>query len=629
MASGSLRRVLFGERLPTHLAIHQRLQKILALPVFASDAISSSAYAVEEILHTLVLLAGAAALLHATWVAGGIALLFIIVAISYRQTIMAYPNGGGAYIVAKDNLGTLPGLIAAASLLTDYVLTVAVSISAGVAAIVSVWPLELVHHRVALCLLFIAIITLANLRGAKESGKLFAPPVYLFVGSVLLMVIIGGIRLLLHGAPTGLGAAMPGVPLTQLTQSITLLIFLRAFASGCAALTGIEAISNGIPAFRPPEAKNAATTLVWMTVICVVLFMGITILSQVFHIMPDMKLVPTETVLSKLGTAVYGRGFLYLILQASTAAILVLAANTSFADFPRLSSILARDKFAPRQLSNLGDRLVFANGILVLGIFSAVLVIAFHGITDRLIPLYAIGVFVSFTLSQSGMVIHWLRLQTPGWHMKVAVNAIGAFATAVVLIVVAAAKFSSGAWIVLLVIPLLVLVFRKINQHYEELATALTTRYNYEMPYSVRHAVLVLVPGVHRGVVKAVLYARALSPDFEAVHVEIDPKDTPSVLERWNELHLPVALTILKSPWRSLTEPLINYIHTIKAEKHVDLVTVILPEFATTRWWHRFLHNQTGLLLKIALMFEPDVVVVNVRYHISKEQEHKHRLTRG
>lgn len=617
MTTETLRRVLLGQRLPTDRAIHQRLQKILALPVFASDAISSSAYATEEILIALITMAGIGALNHASWVAASIALLFVIVVISYRQTIVAYPNGGGAYIVAKDNLGTVPGLVAAAALLTDYVLTVAVSIAAGVSAIISAVPV-LVGYREAICLFFIAFITVANLRGAKESGKLFAPPVYLFIGSVLLMVVLGSVRLFFHDiTPTPL----PADESMTLTQSITLLVFVRAFASGCAALTGIEAISNGIPAFKPPESKNAATTLVWMALFCIILFLGITICTQMLHITPD----PTarETVLSRLGAAIYGRGFLYYFLQLSTAAILILAANTSFADFPRLFSILARDKFAPRQLANLGDRLVFANGIIILGMLSAVLVITFRGETHLLLPLYAVGVFMSFTLSQSGMIIHWMRLQTPRWRMKAVVNAVGALATGVVMIVLASVKFTHGAWIVLLVIPIIVLSFRKVHHHYEELATALTTRYNYKMPYSVCHAVVVLVPGVHRGVVKAVLYARTLSKDIDAVHVEIDPKDTPDILERWNELCLPAPLTIVKSPWRSLTEPLISYIRTIKLEKHVDLVTVILPEFATTRWWHRFLHNQSGLLLKFALMFEPDVVVTNVRYHILREKEPK------
>jgi len=602
----ALRRFVFGEPLPTARAIHERLPKTLALPVFASDAISSSAYATEEILLALVL-AGSGALRFSTGVAAAITLLFAIVAISYRQTVLAYPSGGGAYIVARENLGLLPGLIAAAALLTDYVLTVAVSIAAGAAALISAVP-GLAAQREAICLIFIAFITLANLRGARESGRIFAGPVYLFVGSAALLILVGAVRLAQGGAPP----AQP-VALAAAAQPVTIFLILRAFASGCAALTGIEAIANGVPAFRPPESRNAAATLMAMAAICISIFLGITLFAQLFHIVPDLS--GHETVVSKLGRAVFGTGLLYFILQAATAAILVLAANTSFADFPRLSSILARDRLAPRQLANLGDRLVFSNGIVLLGAFSAGLIVLFHGLTHRLIPLYAIGVFISFTLSQAGMVRHWQRLRTRGWHLKAAINALGAIATAVVLVVVASVKFIHGAWIVLVVIPLLILGFRKIAQHYRDLGRALSLE-GYEVPRVLRHAVLVLVPGLNRGVVPALLYARTIAPQLEAVFVEIDPAETSRLQQRWNQLDLGIPLTVLKSPWRSLTGPIIQYVRTLRAEKHVELVTVIIPEFATTRWWHKLLHNQAGLMLKIALMFEPGVVVTNVRYRL-------------
>ena len=604
----SLRRFLIGERLPTARAIHERLPKFLALPVFGSDPISSSAYATEEILLALVI-AGAAGLQYSLAVSLAIAALFTMVVISYRQTVEAYPSGGGAYIVAHDNLGVLPGLLAAGALLTDYVLTVAVSVSAGIAAIISALP-TLEPHRVLLCVAAILVITLANLRGARESAGLFAPPVYLFVGIVVTMIATGTIRALLGDV-----RPMETVELALVSHPVTAFLLIRAFASGCAALTGIEAVSNGIPAFKPPESKNAATTLAWMGGICLALFVGITALSRLYHVVP----VPHghETVLSMLGRSVFGGGILYLALQAATAGVLILAANTSFADFPRLSSILARDGFAPRQLANLGDRLVFSNGIIVLGLVSCLLVVAFGGLTHSLIPLYAVGVFVSFTLSQAGMVRHWARARGERWRLKAVVNAIGACATGVVFLVVLSAKFIHGAWIIALVAPIIVLGFRKVNQHYRTLAASLQLEH-FSPPRTMSHAVIVLVPSVHKGVVRALRYAKSIASDSEAVFVELDPRDTPRVQEEWTRLKSGIPLTVLKSPWRSLTEPIIRYTRTLRGERRLDTVTVIIPEFVTTRWWHRLLHNQSGLLLKLALMFEPGVIVANVRYHTSE-----------
>jgi amino acid transporter len=605
MSLASVRRFIIGERLPTAHVIHTRLPKYLALPVFGSDPISSSAYATEEILLALVL-AGSVGLHYATGVALAIALLFGIVSISYRQTVLAYPQGGGAYRVARENLGTYPGLVAAASVLTDYVLTVAVSVSAGVAAVISAAP-TLGPYRVLLCVLAVAAIVLANLRGARESGKLFAPPVYLFVGAVLLLIGAGIYRL-----AAGLGpAAAASVPVVPVTRSLTMLLLLRAFASGCAALTGIEAISDGVQAFKPPESRNAAATLLWMVGICLTLFIGITALTQAFHIIPDQS--GRQTVLSMLGRAAFGDTFLYFILQGATALILVLAANTAFADFPRLSSILARDGFAPRQLANLGDRLVFSNGIVLLGAFASLLIVIFRGKTHLLIPLYAVGVFVSFTLSQLGMVMRWRRVRGRLWKVKAGVNALGAVVTGVVLIVVGSIKFTHGAFVVLLLIPLVVLGLRKVSAHYMQLRAILSVR-GISPPRAVRHAVVVLVPGVHRGVLTALAYAKSISPSPEAVFVEIDPSETERTQERWRELGIDVPLTVLHSPWRSLTEPILRYLRTLKSEQRLDLVTVIVPEFVTTRWWEGLLHNQSGLLLKLALLFEPSVVVTNVRY---------------
>ncbi len=577
-----LRRLVIGERLPTARAIHERLPKYLALSAFGSDAISSSAYATEEILLALVL-AGAAGLQYSVAVSLAIATLFAMVVVSYRQTVEAYPSGGGAYIVAHDNLGVVPGLLAAGALLTDYVLTVAVSVSAGIAAIISAFP-TLEPQRVLLCVAAILVITLANLRGTRESGALFAPPVYLFVGIVVTMIATGTVRALL-GAPRPIEMA----ELVPVSHPMTAFLLVRAFASGCAALTGIEAVSNGIPAFKPPESRNAATTLAWMGAICLALFVGITALSRVYHIVPGPH--GHETVLSMLGRSVFGGGILYLALQAATAGILILAANTSFADF--------------------------SNGILLLGLVSALLVVAFGGLTHALIPLYAVGVFVSFTLSQAGMVRHWLRLQTPRWQIKAGVNALGALATGVVFAVVLSAKFLHGAWIIILVVPIIVLGFRKVNQHYRALAASLRLE-SVSPPRTMRHAVLILVASVHKGVIRALRYAKSIAPDSEAVFVEVDPKDTPRIQEEWAALQSGIPLTILKSPWRSLTEPIIRYTRTLRAERRLDTVTIIIPEFVTTRWWHRLLHNQSGLLLKFALMFEPGIIVTNVRYHTAE-----------
>jgi amino acid transporter len=609
MSTAALRRIILGERLPTEWAIHERLAKYLALPVFASDAISSSAYAVEEILLVLVA-AGVAGIGYSPAVAAAICLLFAMVAISYRQTVMAYPSGGGAYIVAHENLGVYPGLVAAAALLTDYVLTVAVSIAAGVAAIISAAPV-LAHDREALCLGFIALITLANLRGARESGKLFAGPTYLFVGSVVLMFAMGAVRLMTSAGP----AVQVHVPPVAATQSLGFFLMLRAFAGGCAALTGIEAISNGVPAFRPPESRNAATTLAWMAAICITLLFGITMLARLFHIAPDPS--GHQTVVSMVGRAVFGNSLLYYILQAATAGILLLAANTSFADFPRLSSILARDGFAPRQLANLGDRLVFSNGIVLLGAFSSALILLFQGRTHLLIPLYAVGVFISFTLSQAGMVRHWQKARTPGWRLRAGVNAAGALVTALVFIVVGSVKLLHGAWIILVVIPLAIIGFRKVSEHYRRLAATLAPE-GFEVPRMLHQALLVLVPGLHKGVLNAVAYAKSVAPECEAVFVEIDPAETARLQEKWTRMRLGCPLTVLKSPWRSLVDPVIDYIRTVRRERHVDVVTVIIPEFATARWWHKPLHNQSGLMLKFALMNEPGVVVINVRYHVEE-----------
>jgi len=486
-----LKRVLVGRPMPLAQARHERLRKRVALAIFSSDAMSSVAYATEEILLILVL-AGTAALHLSVPIAIAITALLAIVAISYQQTIHAYPNGGGAYIVAKDNLGDVPGLIAAAALLVDYVLTVSVSVAAGVAAVTSAIP-GMQDHKVVLGIVFVAAVAAANIRGLRESGRVFAVPTYFFIVSFAVLVLGGAYRYLTGTVPPAPLIAVPSV------EPLTWFLVLRAFSSGCVAMTGTEAISNGIPAFRPPESRNAAITLGWMALILGSLFLGITLLANALGIVPTAS----ETVVSQIARRLFGTGLLYYLVQAATALILVLAANTSFAGFPRLSSLLARDRFVPRQFSNLGERLVFSNGILVLATLAALLLVIFRGDTHALIPLYAVGVFISFTLSQSGMVRRWWRLREAGWRHRLAINGVGAVATGIVTVVIAMTKFTHGAWIVVVVIPILVGCFVAMRHHYDDVAHQLSLE-NWEGPPPMQHTVLVLIGDVQRGVVRAV-----------------------------------------------------------------------------------------------------------------------------
>jgi len=600
-----LKRLLVGSPLRTTELPHQRLSKKAALAVFASDALSSSAYATEEVLLALVL--GGAAVLHLSIPAAlGIALLLAIVVISYSQTIHAYPSGGGAYIVAKENLGVTPGLVAASALLIDYVLTVAVSVAAGIAAITSAVP-ALYPHRVTLCLASILFILLANLRGVRESATLFGIPVYWFIFSAYSLVVGGLFRALTAGT-----AAFPQPAFPPAAEIPMMWLFLRAFASGCTALTGVEAISNGVQAFKQPVSRNASITLFWMAGILGTLFLGITVLAHWFGIIPREG----ETVLSQMNRNIFGHGALYYLIQGATTAILILAANTSFADFPRLSSILARDKFVPRQLANLGDRLVFSNGILVLGLAAGALVVAFQGDTHRLIPLYMIGVFVSFTLSQAGMVVHWRRLREPGYRWRMALNAFGTFSTAAVLCVVAAVKFTHGAWLVMVAIPFLVLVFRRTRAHYFQVTTELSLS-AFDQPQGARHTVVVPVPATpNRVVLAAIEYAKSISQDVIAVHVSTDGHDRTALQTRWKKFVSDVPLIVLDSPYRSVLRPLLQFIDEIEELRSEDKLTVLLPEFVPKRWWHNLLHNQTTLILKGVLLLRPGIVVTSVPFHL-------------
>ena len=599
------KRLLVGAPMPLARARHERLSKTTALAVFASDALSSVAYASEEILFVLVL-AGAAAMHLATPLSLAIAGLLVVVAVSYQQTIHAYPSGGGAYIVARANLGTLPGLVAAAALLTDYVLTVSVSVAAGVAAVTSAIP-ALRAYKVSLGVGCIAAIAFANLRGVRESGRVFAVPTYLFIVT-FAMLVAGGLFRLVSGDIEPLTSRPP-----QATTPLTWFLVLRAFSSGCVALTGTETISNGIPAFKPPESRNAAITLGWMAVILASLFLGITVLASALGVVP----VEDETVVSQIARGLFGTGLFYYLIQVSTALILVLAANSSFAGFPRLSSILARDRYVPRQFATQGDRLVFSNGILILAGLAALLLVAFRGETHALIPLYAVGVFISFTLSQAGMVRHWLAERGPGWHWRLAINGVGAAVTGVVTLVIAVSKFSHGAWIVVLVIPVLIGAFLSVKRHYREVAGQLSLEQCGAEP-TFTHTVLVPVGDLHAGVVRALRYAQSLSPSAKAVYVELDPEKTRKLEEKWTKWGCGVPLVVLTSPYRSLLGPFLEYLDHVQNQNANQMVTIVIPEFIPARWWQHLLHNQTALLIKGALLFRKNVVVTDVPYHLKR-----------
>ena len=588
----NMRRIMIGAPLPSARMAHERLNKVQALAVLSSDALSSVAYATEEILLVLVLV-GSGALGLAWPVALAISALLLIVAFSYYQTVHAYPAGGGAYVVVRDNLGTLPSLVAGAALLTDYVLTVAVSTSAGVAAITSAFPM-LYPLRVHLALGAVAFVTVVNLRGVRESGRLFAIPTYFFIATMFLLIVTAVGRLLLGNLVV---AEAHPLAVPSAVQGLTIFLILRAFASGCTAMTGVEAISDGVPVFEQPEADNAGKTLLWMAGILVSMFLAITVLARLFGAVPHEG----ETVVSQLARTVFGTSPPYYAAQAATALILLLAANTSFSDFPRLAMWMARDRFLPRQLSNLGDRLVYANGILLLGGLASFLVIVFGARTHALIPLYAVGVFISFTLNQAGMVRRWFRLRSPGWLRSALINGLGATATGVVLIVVAVTKFVHGAWIILLLIPLLVLGLRAIHRHYEEVADQLSLSRQWPTPVR-RHTVIVPVAGLHRGVLKAVHYAQTLGGELHAVSVEIDPAETERLSARWQEVLPAIPLEVLSSPYRSVVEPLLEFIEHF-TEEEGDYVTVVVPEFVPARWWHHLLHNETAWLLKLSLLY--------------------------
>jgi amino acid transporter len=604
---GQVKRFLVGRPIPSSLAHHERLSKATGLAILSSDPLSSVAYATEEILRVLMI-GGLTAMSLAPSIALMIAALLIVVVLSYRQTVHAYPQGGGAYRVSKENIGELAGLSAAAALLIDYTLTVAVSVAAGVAAITSAFP-GLHISRVTMGLVFVLILALGNLRGIRESGRMFAAPTYGFIAVMLTLIGWGLVRINSGNPPE----APPVEPLPQFDAGmLTAFAALTAFANGCTAMTGVEAISDGVPAFKPPESKNAAATLMMMAAISVTLFTGISYLAYTIGTVPS----ETDTIVSQIGRAVFGSGTpMYYGLQVVTMAILVLAANTAYADFPRLASIVARDRYMPRQFMNQGDKLAFSNGIIALSVAAGGLIWFFAGDTHQLIPLYMIGVFLSFTLSQTGMFLRWRRLRPVGWQRSAAINGFGALLTFVVLIIVALTKGPEGAWIVIVLIPAIVIVFLKTKTHYDTVADQLTLR-DWAPPQRRTNVVLVPISGVQRAVVHALRYAESISTDVRAVYVNDNTEQIAALKKDWQTWGGSTRLVVLESPFRSLMEPLLEYIEQIERERSNAYITMVLPEFVPSKWWHHLLHNQRALLIKGALLFRPNVVVTSVPFHL-------------
>jgi amino acid transporter len=670
---GKLKRVLVGDPISTELSHHERLNKRTALAVFSSDALSSVAYSTEAILLVL-LAAGSIAMGYVVPIAIGITVLLGILTLSYRQTIHAYPSGGGAYIVAKDNLGDTAGLVAAASLLVDYILTVAVSISAGVAAITSAAQgtrfEDLHEHRVAIGIFLVLFIAFINLRGVRESGAIFAGPTYLFIFAMLALVFVGFFHYFTTGEvmpspaadelhfDTSVGGIMPG----ELAGFAVVWLLMRAFAAGCTALTGVEAISNGIPAFKQPESGNAAKTLTWMALIMTILILGTGFLAFKINAHP----LPDETLVSVMTRHTFGTGIFYYFVQAATAAILVLAANTSFADFPRLSSLLAADRFLPRQFANRGDRFVFSNGIVILALLAIFLIVIFGGSEQAMLPLYALGVFISFTLSQAGMVVHWLRARRNeeartrilaqeeadrihrtedpsaaihtterlralerdkggNWLSSMLINGAGATITFIVFLVIAVTKFTHGAWAVIFLVPVIVVMFRTIHGHYRMVAAQLkldrSTKSAVAKPPRA-HYIIIPVSGIHRGILPALKYARSLvgegGTNVTAVYVEVNPQNTDEIRREWAVWGQGIPLRVIPSPYRSVSGPLMGFINE-EVERHKDAVTtVVIPEFVPRVWWQQLLHNQTTLLIKGRLLFAPNIVVTSVPHHLRR-----------
>jgi amino acid transporter len=629
-----LKRAVVGSPIDSAASDHSLLSKSLALPVFCSDPLSSVAYATDEILLVLVL-GGAAALTWTPWVGLAVITLLAIVVTSYRKTVYAYPGGGGAYAVAKDQFGQNTALVAASALIVDYILTVAVSVTSGVANFTSAFP-GLVDYAVPMSLGLVGLLTFMNLRGIRESGKTFAAPTYLFITSVLLLIVVGGIRMLLGQDITAESSALQ-VHAAEASGATAVFLLLRAFASGCTALTGVEAVSNGVPYFRPPKSKNASGVLLAMGILAITMFGGVTFLAvrSGVHLSEDNATLglPADavqpTVLAQLGQAVFGtNSFGFYALQIFTTAVLVLAANTAYNSFPIMGSVLGRDGYLPRQFGRRGDRLVFSNGILFLAISSALLIVAFDASVTRLVQLYILGVFLSFTISQAGMVKHWNkelahttgRDRAPMQRSRI-INAVGATVTALVLVIVVVTKFSHGAWLVIIAIPLFYSLMIAINRHYRRIDERLAPAPGGVRLPSRVHAV-VLVSRLHSPAMQALAFARATRPDtLVALHVQTDRSNIQDLQSVWNERAIPVPLVCLESPYRDLTQPILDYVRRVRRESPRDMVAVYIPEYVPTHWWEALLHNQSALRLHVRLRQERGVIVVAVPLMMSDADE--------
>jgi amino acid transporter len=617
-----VKQLLFGRPLPSERLEHERLTKKTALAVLSSDAISSVAYATDQILFVLGGAIGLAAVTYVVPISAVIVGLLVLVALSYRQTIFAYPGGGGSYTVAKDNLGVSAGLVAAAALLTDYILTVAVSISSGIAAITSAYP-SLLSHTVLLCVGSIILLTVVNLRGVRESGAAFSVPTYVFIVAMISLIGVGlyrewsGHEMAPLTAPLKVDSVSARQYATFPVGFALAFLMLRAFAEGCVAMTGTEAISNGISAFKQPAQKNAAITLGWMAAILAAFFIGTSYLARHYAVMPTTQ----ETVLSQLGRHVFGTNLAYYTLQYATFALLVLAANTAFADFPRLAGILANDRYVPRQFSARGDRLAFSNGIIALALIAILLVVLFKGNTNALVPLYAIGVFVCFTLSQAGMVMHWLRSRNEGWRWRMALNGLGAVATTAVALVQVVTKFTQGGWIICLIIPLIIVLLVKIHRHYVQFAEDITFS-GHSPIIPLHHTVVVPVNGISKATAGALVYATTISDEVVAVYVAVDTRQSEELRRHWEEWDIGVPLVVLPSPYRSVLRPLVDYVENLRMVMPGELVTVVVPEIVPKKWWEHFLHNKTALYIRTAFLFKPNVVVTAVPFLVG----HAYRL---
>jgi amino acid transporter len=646
------KRLVLGRPVRSDLAGESLLPKHLALPIFASDPLSSVAYATQEILLILTL-AGTSFLFLAPWLAAAVVLLLTVVVLSYRQVVHAYPSGGGDYEVAMKNHGQFAGLVVASALLTDYVLTVAVSVSSGTDNIISAFP-GLDRHRLLIAVTLVAILVAANLRGVRESGKTFAVPTYLFIGGILVMIATGLVRDFVLGdrvvaESAGYGIA-PAAGYGQLTGLALIFFALRAFASGCTALTGVEAIANGVPAFRPPKSKNAATTLALMGGIAALMFAGVTalaLLSNVKYVLDTCDLVgfancttePQRTVVAQVAAATFGGpnsvGFYYI--QAATALVLILAANTAFNGFPLLGSVLAQDRFMPRQLHTRGDKLVYSNGILLLAGFAVLLLVVFKADSTHLIQMYIIGVFTSFSIGQWGMVRHWNReLRTEPDHLvrgrmqrSRVINTIGGSLTSIVLVIVVITKFAGGAWIVIAAMPLIFLLMRSINRHYSNVARQLVPDSDVRLKPSKVHAV-VLVSKVHKPTLRALAFARATRPDvLTALTVNVDDADTRALQADWERYDIPVPLTVVESPYREITRPVLDFVRDIRRSSPRELVVVFVPQYVVGHWWENLLHNQSALRLRTRLQFQPGVMITSVPWQLESSLDRDNKLDGG